>query len=368
MSGAKSGPPSGESTSLLQQGEPASSPTANPLLRAWRVLPLTARVVIIILTEMALSIALNFYNSYLLRHVPGFKFPLIYTAVHMITSFIGSSILIFGVKAASASWLQFRSYWKQIVLLALLRGASITTNNWSLQYIDLPLNKVIKATAPIFTVLLSVAVERKTYSWPKVAALACLALGTALSCISTSHQQDVTGIAFALTSSVVGGSSIVVSAILLIGSSSGLGAINLLLYFAPIQTVVLFCFIPFLELRDFIKWSSDNLAGAILYILIGALLSFAFNMMGFVLVQSTSSITTAMLGNLKIVLVIVLAALLLGASAEPVNVVGYVLTILAAGSYTTVNLHERGQLPCGKRGAPAGAGKDPPPKEARTAV
>jgi len=368
MSGAKSGPTADEDTSLLHTGEPASAPT-NPLLRAWRVLPFTARVVIIILTEMALSVALNFYNSYLLRHVPGFKFPLIYTAVHMITSFIGSSILVFGVKAASASWLQFRSYWKQIVLLALLRGASITTNNWSLEYIDLPLNKVIKATAPIFTVLLSVAVERKTYSWPKVAALACLALGTALACISTvSGAGDVWGIAFALTSSVVGGSSIVVGAMLLIGSSSGLGAINLLLYFSPIQAALLFCLIPFLELRDFIEWSSENLAGAILYILVGALISFAFNMMGFVLVQSTSSITTAMLGNLKIVLVIVLAALLLGASAEPVNVVGYCLTILAAASYTTVNLHEQGQLPCGKREAPAGAGKDPPSKEARAAV
>ena len=253
------------------------------------------------------------------------------------------------------------------VLLALLRGASITTNNWSLQFIDLPLNKVIKATAPIFAVLLSVAVERKTYSWPKVLALTGLALGTALSCISTSHSQDVRGIAFALTSSVVGGSSIVVSAMLLIGSSSGLGAINLLLYFSPIQTAVLFCFIPFLELREFIRWSSENLAGAVIYILLGALLSFAFNMMGFVLVQSTSSITTAMLGNLKIVLVILLAALLLGASAEPINVVGYCLTILAASAYTSVNLYERGQLKC--PGIPClGASKDPPPKEARTAV
>jgi len=308
--------------------------------------------------EICLSISLNFYNSYLLRHVPGFKFPVIYTAVHMITSFLGSAVLIFGVKAAQISWRQFSTFWRQIVLLALLRGASITTNNWSLQYVDLPLNKVIKATAPIFTVLLSIAVERKTYSWPKVAALCGLALGTAMSCLSQKHQQDPFGISLALCSSVVGGSSIVVSAMLLHGTNSGLGAINLLFYFSPIQTAVLSCLIPFTELHAFIEWASANLAGAIIYILVGAVLSFAFNMMGFVLVQNTSSITTAMLGNLKIVLVIVLAAIILGAVAEPINIAGYCVTVLAAFAYTSINLHERGQLPCtrSQRGSAGGGG------------
>ena len=87
MSGAKSGAPAGEVTSLLhQKGASAGTPTTNPLRRAWRALPPTARVLLIIVTEIALSVALNFYNSYLLRHVPGFHFPLIYTAVHMSTS------------------------------------------------------------------------------------------------------------------------------------------------------------------------------------------------------------------------------------------------------------------------------------------
>ena len=132
----------------------------------------------IILTEASLSIGLNFYNSFLLRNVPGFKFPVIYTAVHMVTSFLGSTVLIVFFGAATVSFAQMRESLLRIALLALLRVASITTNNWSLEYIDLTLNKVIKASAPVFTVALSVLWERKVYSARKIAALGVLALGT----------------------------------------------------------------------------------------------------------------------------------------------------------------------------------------------
>ena len=68
---------------------------------------------------------------------------------------------------------------------------------------------------------------------------------------------------------------------------------------------------------------------------------------GFVLVKTTSSVTTAMIGNLKIVIVIVFAAIIMGSETEPINIVGYVLTVLAACGYTTVNLAESGKLKLG---------------------
>lgn len=325
------------------------------------------RIPTIILSEMILSIGLNFYNAYLLKHVPGFVFPVIYTTVHMITSFLGSAILIYCCKAAKVSWPQAWQYAAQIVVLALLRGASITTNNWSLRYINLALNKVIKASAPIFTVLLSIFLEGKRYSAAKIGTLFVLAVGTMLSCTSHgSTRQDVRGIALALISSVVGGSSIVVSALLL-GKGTGLGSINLLFYFSPIQAVVLSTLIPFTELDSFKAWASLHHRQAFGYILMGAFLAFAFNMLSFLLVQSTSSVTTAMLGNVKIVLVIVMSAALFGADAEPINVIGYCLTVVAACTYTTVNLHERGQLemPCLKKKEPdGGAAYTPAPASA----
>ena len=81
---------------------------------------------------------------------------------------------------------------------------------------------------------------------------------------------------------------------------------------------------------------------------------------GFVLVKTTSSVTTAMIGNLKIVIVIVFAAIIMGSETEPINIVGYVLTVLAACGYTTVNLVESGKLKLGL--AP------PPPPDGRSSA
>jgi len=328
------------------------------------------RVIAIILVEMGLSIALNFYNSYLLKHVPGFNFPLIYTAVHMFTSLIGASVLIWCAGAATVSFAQLRDNFPQIALLAVLRGASITTNNWSLQYMDLALNKVIKASAPIFTVLLSILCERKSYSWPKLVTLAVLAVGTMLSCVAfdSSIERDTRGTLLALSSAVVGGCSLVVSALLLGKGSAGMSAITLLFYFSPLQFVLLSVLVPFTEWNAFREWSKDQAGSAVGYIAIGAVLAFCFNMMGFVLVRTTSSVTTAMIGNLKIVIVIVVASVLMGSQAEPINIIGYVVTIIAACSYTGVNLHESGKLrtqsPADAAGsAPANQSKSAPPPD-----
>ena len=354
---------------IASEGAPAAAVWPSPEVRSM------LKVAGIILTEASLSIGLNFYNSFLLRNVPGFKFPVIYTAVHMVTSFLGSTVLIVFFGAATVSFAQMRESLLRIALLALLRVASITTNNWSLEYIDLTLNKVIKASAPVFTVALSVLWERKVYSARKIAALGVLALGTMLSCLSRdASAESFTGVVLALVSAAVGGSSLVVSAMLLgrgsgaplrprhpppspppnrrrltpapvVVARAGLGPVALLFYFSPIQTAVLGALIPFTELAKFVEWAKgENLGSAIGYILVGALLSFGFNIMGFILVKNTSSVTAAMLGNLKIVIVIVFAAALMGAAAEPVNIVGYCFSVLAACSYTGISLDERGQL------------------------
>ena len=172
----------------------------------------------IILTEASLSIGLNFYNSFLLRNV--LKFPVIIGDLVEDGPSSAQGVLIVFFGAATVSFAQMRESLLRIALLALLRVASITTNNWSLEYIDLTLNKVIKASAPVFTVALSVLWERKVYSARKIAALGVLALGTMLSCLSRDASTPPIHWVLALVSAAVGGSSLVVSAMLL-GRGSG---------------------------------------------------------------------------------------------------------------------------------------------------
>jgi len=334
---------------------PKGSTESSPLMASvsaggfWRT---NLGLFIIIGGDFCTSLSINFYNSWLMRQVPGFNFPLIYTCLHMVASFLFASLLVFGFRVAPANWEQARALVLRIVLLAFLRGASIATNNWSLMYISIALNKVIKASVPVFTVPLSILFERKRYSPYKIVALLCLASGTMLSCVSLSGQAaDAKGILLALISAAVGGSSIVVGAMLM-GKGTGLGPVSVLLYMSPCQVLMLASVVPFDELPPFLDFVRGHDGSTALYLAVGTLLAVAFNLMSYVQLQSTSSVTSSMLGNLKIVSII----LIYEAGLRPVqksredheltaiNIVGYALTISAGLAYTLLSLYERGQL------------------------
>jgi len=314
-----------------------------PLLDKSFHIPAMVVVCLVVLTYGALSVGFNLYNSFLLRMVPGFKFPVVYTTTHMLAGFIGASVLIFGFKAGTVSWDRFASKWRPLLLLACLRSGTIVLNNWSLVLIDLTLNKVIKSTVPVFVVFFSIVVEKKKYSWQIIVTLMFIILGTILSCLhSTANGNNPIGVVMAIGSSMVGGGGIVMSALLL-GRDHGLSPVELLFYFSPLQSVLLFTLSLFTEATEFIEWAGNNAGSATKFILAGAALAFAFNLTGFCLVQTTSATTTAICGNVVVVIVIVLGSLIMNNEASPINIVGYCISVLAALTYVIINLHQKKQ-------------------------
>ena len=135
----KEGPVLKESDALLA---PAAAPAAPPkkkpgvdgldLCGGKLHVPATLVVAFVVLTYGCLSVGFNIYNSFLLRIVPGFKFPVVYTTTHMFAGFIGASTLIFGFGAGTVSWERFTQKWRPLLLLACFRSGTIVLNNWSL--------------------------------------------------------------------------------------------------------------------------------------------------------------------------------------------------------------------------------------------
>ena len=97
----------------------------------------------------------------------------------------------------------------------------------------------------------------------------------------------------------------------------------------------------FTELSEFIDWAGKNAGAASGFIFAGAGLAFAFNLTGFCLVQTTSATTTAICGNVVVVIVIVLGSIYLHVEATPVNIVGYCISTTAAICYVAINLHQK---------------------------
>jgi len=344
----KEGPVLKESDALLA---PAAAPAAPPkkkpgvdgldLCGGKLHVPAPLVVAFVVLTYGCLSVGFNIYNSFLLRIVPGFKFPVVYTTTHMFAGFIGASTLIFGFRAGTVSWERFTQKWRPLLLLACFRSGTIVLNNWSLVLIDLTLNKVIKSTVPVFVVVFSVIVEKKKYTWQVIVCLLFLSFGTILSCLhSSDNGNNPLGIVMAIGSSAVGGGGIVMSALLL-GKEHGLSPVELLFYFSPLQTMLLFLLMLFTEIGDFLDWARDNQSSASGFIVAGAGLAFLFNLTGFCLVQTTSATTTAICGNVVVVIVIVLGSIYLHVEATPVNIVGYCISTTAAICYVAINLHQK---------------------------
>jgi hypothetical protein len=366
----KEEPVQGKESDALLRAFPAKGPPPEPPKKKPGVdgldfpggfhVPAVVVVALVVLTYGALSVGFNLYNSFLLRIVPGFRFPVVYTTTHMFAGFFGAFLLIYVFKAGSVSWERFSSKWRPLLLLACLRSGTIVMNNWSLVLIDLTLNKVIKSTVPVFVVFFSIVVEKKKYSWQIITTLMFLILGTILSCIkSTENGNNPIGVALAIGSSAVGGGGIVMSALLL-GKDHGLSPVELLFYFSPLQTVLLFTLSIFTEASDFADWGKHNMGAAVQWIVIGAALAFLFNLTGFCLVQTTSATTTAICGNVVVVIVIVLSSTLMqtpGAEPTPWNIAGYCLSVLAAMFYVGINLHQKKQ-PQRQQSA---AQKDPAP-------
>ena len=101
----------------------------------------------------------------------------------------------------------------------------------------------------------------------------------------------------------------------------------------------------FTELSEFIDWAGKNAGAASGFIFAGAGLAFAFNLTGFCLVQTTSATTTAICGNVVVVIVIVLGSVFLAVEATPINIVGYFVSITAAIVYVGINLYQKKQQP-----------------------
>jgi len=58
-------------------------------------------------------------------------------------------------------------------------------------------------------------------------------------------------------------------------------------------------------------------------------------------VQTTSAVTTAICGNMVVVVVIVLGSIYLHVEASPINIVGYCITTVMAMIYVAYNIQQK---------------------------
>lgn len=262
----------------------------------------------IVLAWFALNIAINNLNKWIFAHY-AFRYSALLTALHMIACYVLSAVTLRLRPEPTRLPLSLRAR-NAISQLSLVFVVSVCCGNAALQYIHISFSQAIGATAPLWTVVLSVALLRKSYALRVWASLALICLGMVLT-IRGEMNFNWIGFGLVLTATLTRALKSIMQGLLLSSPEERLDPIELLYHMAPRSAACLGLWVLLRE-RDFMADAVLLDAGLWVCLLASSLVSFFLNVTQFLVTTATSAVTLQVLGNIKVVLLIVVSTAIFG--------------------------------------------------------
>jgi len=307
---------------------------------------------LLLLGWLTLNVGLHFFSLYAVSERIGFDFPLFYTMWHMIISFGGSSLLIFGFQYAEISWGHWKAYKGQIILLSVLFCISYAANIASLAHLSLSVNLIVSACVPLPTIAFSIAFERDAIGQPityprRVVAAVLVTMAGAIVAVANHPEASPFGLVLVIIASLVAALWAVVSATLM-KPETGLGAINLTWYSSFVSALM---FLPMWlcsrELSGTLAFIVSRPGEASALLLAGGCLALLYNLSHFALIRASSALSATVAGDLKIVLFTLLSMALFERPApSPLVFIGTLIFLVGLAGYAYAANRDKRQLLC----------------------
>lgn len=281
------------------------------------------------------NVCLTLHNKSVLSRT-AFAFPWTLTALHSVASALGSAVSLFVCRCGDVyrddrDWKQ----WLWLVAFSLIYTVNIAISNVSLALVRLSFHQTVRALIPIFTCALDFLVTGRTTSWVSVAALVPVVVGVALAC-SGPFGASLVGALLTFCGVVLSAAKSVATNIMLVGPLR-LDPLDLLLRMSLLCTLQCLAYAWFSgELSDAIAFvaSYDNAPTLGAALAFNGALAFALSYASFTANKSTSSLSIAVVGNVKQVLLIVLTVLIFRDPLNGVQAGGIFMTFLGGWLYT----------------------------------
>jgi drug/metabolite transporter (DMT)-like permease len=299
----------------------------------------SALIVTILIIYLGLNIGLNYYNNWLLSPPPvglGFPSPLFYTMCHMIASLLGSSGLMWcRPELRTLSQDQFWSRKFKLFILSSLFCISIAANNLSLPHIGLSVNQVLKSCTALPVLFLAFVLEGKRYSMQKVALICLIVVGAVIAVPWGTPNADGIGVALSIISTLAIAGKTSLSALLMKDAKKdGLTPIVLVWYDSIFSILLLLVAqICLREPQMLASYGANDPLLTVMAMTGGSFMAFTYNFISFKFIQITSSVTHAIVGNLKLFAVVVLPALFIDHITSVTSWVGFAIFLTAALTY-----------------------------------
>mmetsp|Transcript_16545 Transcript_16545/g.35792 ORF Transcript_16545/g.35792 Transcript_16545/m.35792 type:complete len:368 (+) Transcript_16545:182-1285(+) len=292
--------------SFISLADMRSKKSDNSYEWIWNFLPFKLFLIAIYL---GLNISLNMLNKWTLS-MYGFRFPIFMSLAHMAFTFVALAPLMATTSYRELHVTTIRKQWIGLIGIGTFFAVNVGFNNVSLLAISLSLNQVIRASIPVVTAVGSIFIEGKNPSRREFASLLVLVFGVCIAVYEGSGTHaSLNGIVLCLLGTVSNG--LMMSSIGRLMSEK-LDVLRLAFYTAPITCIVLIPFYWKMEADQFVGYQTHHGAEYAGLLLIGCVNALAYNIVHSLVIKITSSVTTTVLGEMKIVLILVLSAMMLG--------------------------------------------------------
>ncbi|XP_061657173.1 solute carrier family 35 member E4 isoform X2 [Syngnathoides biaculeatus] len=259
--------------------------------------------------------------------VYNFRYPLLLSALHMLTAIVVDYGLIKLRVIRHAGLLEqdlTPGAKCKVFLLSLTFCASIAFGNMGLNYVQLSFAQMIYTTTPLFTLAISTLILGKQHHILKYTAMMPICLGASFS-IMGEVQYDQTGCLFVIAATMFRGVKSIQQSILL--QEEKINSV-FLLYLMSIPS---FCILAVaalaLENWALLEWPLHYDQRLWVFILLSCLGSVLYNLASSCVITLTSAVTLHILGNLSVVGNLLLSQLLFGSELSALSCAGAVLTL-----------------------------------------
>ncbi|KAI4372200.1 hypothetical protein MLD38_010464 [Melastoma candidum] len=288
------------------------------------------------------NIGVLLLNKYLLSFY-GFRYPIFLTMLHMVSCSIYSYLAIRVLSIVPFQQILSRRQFLKVFALTSIFCFSVVCGNTSLRYIPVSFNQAIGATTPFFTAIFAFLITCKKETAGVYLALLPVVFGIVLAS-NSEPMFHLFGFLVCVGSTAGRALKSVVQGILLTSESEKLHSMNLLLYMAPMATMILLPVSLYVE-GNVAAITVEKAIGDtfIVVLLIGNMtVAYLVNLTNFLVTKHTSALTLQVLGNAKAAVAAVVSVLIFRNPVTVMGMTGFAVTIMGVVLYSEAKKRSKG--------------------------
>jgi drug/metabolite transporter (DMT)-like permease len=265
-----------------------------------------------------------------------FPYPICVSNFGVIGSVIFSYGLVrFGIiTPKKQEGVEGKNWYKRVLPVGIAHAATLMSGNWVYLYLDVGFIQMIKSFTPVVILLFQASMGvGKPATWSVIFSISIICIGTAITCTFAANYT-VTGLILMVVSQSTEALRLVLTQYLL--QDLKFDVFESMYRLAPASAASLFVASIIFELPKILTHTSDPLVFILPRIpvfLLCSVLGLGVNLLSFIVIQMTSSLTMKVLSTARNISIVFIGIALYGENVTTNQGIGYSIALIGFGGY-----------------------------------